>query len=118
MKKWIFTLLLWYIFVDNTPWIQDPEKKIVWILKPGWSTYKDCWDVKTRLFERFNQDPVILNRKYMCIDMDYQKPPVAVLSSKEIVGRLQLQLGDLIKQLRMMPPNALIMPPNASVTPK
>jgi len=110
VKKWILIVFLWYIFVDNTPWIQDPEKKIVWILKPGWSTEGDCWDVKTRLFERYAYDPVIVNRKYMCIDMDYENPPPLELSSEEIVGRLRSQLGDLIKQLRMMPQNALTTP--------
>ena len=99
MKKWSLIILLWYIFVDNTPWIQDPEKKTVWILKPGWSTYKDCWDVKVKLFELWDGD----NKKYLCVDMDYQEQPVIALSPKEIVGRLQLQLGDLIKQLRLMP---------------
>ncbi len=99
MKKWSLILLLWYIFVDNTPWIQDAEKKTVWILKPGWSTYKDCWDVKVKLFEPWDGD----NKKYLCVDMDYQKPPGIVLSSEEIVGRLRSQLGDLIKQLRLMP---------------
>ena len=109
MKKWSLILLLWYIFVDNTPWIQDPEKKSVWILKPGWSTYKDCWDVKTRLFEQFVgvNSGAANDKKYLCVDMDYQKPPVAALSPEQTVGRLQLQLGDLIRQLRLMPQDAL-----------
>ena len=110
MKKWSLIILLWYIFVDNTPWIQDPEKKTVWILKPGWSTYRDCWDVKVKLFERYASDPIILSREYMCIDMDYEEPPVIALSPEEIIGRLRSQLGDLIKQLRLMPQDALRRP--------
>jgi len=98
VKKWIFTLLLWYIFVDNTPWIQDPEKKTVWILKPGWSTYQDCWDFKVKIFEILNGE----NKKYICVDMDYQKPPVDDFVPGELVNRLRLQLEDLIKQLRRM----------------
>ena len=99
MKKWSLIILLWYIFVDNTPWIQGPEKKIVWILKPGWSTYKDCWDAKVKLFEWFDGD----NKKYLCVDMNYEKPPIVGLTPEELVNRLRSQLEDLIKQLRMIP---------------
>lgn len=101
MKKWILVVFLWYIFVDNTPWIQDPEKKTVWILRPGWSTYKDCWDVKTKLFERFNQDPVIFPRKYICIDMDGQIQPVRDISPEELTDRLRNEIARLILQLRL-----------------
>lgn len=69
MKKWSLILLLWYIFVDNTPWIQEAEKKTVWILKPGWSTGKDCREVKAKIFEILDGE----NKKYMCIDMDYDE---------------------------------------------
>jgi len=100
MKKWPLILLLWYIFVDNTPWIQEVEKKTVWILKPGWSTYKDCWNVKTKLFERFNQDPVIFPRKYLCVDMDYQVPPVKIVSPEELADRLREEITQLIQFLR------------------
>lgn len=82
MKKWSLILLLWYIFVDNTPWIQDPEKKTVWILKPGWSTYKDCWDVKVKIFETLLGD----NKKYLCVDMDYEKEPVVELTQEETIN--------------------------------
>ena len=101
MKKWSLILLLWYIFVYNTPWIQEPEKKTVWILKPGWSTESDCWNVKTRLFERYALDPVIANRKYMCIDMDHDNPPIKVLSPEELTARLREEIVELIKQLRL-----------------
>jgi len=100
MKKWSLILLLWYIFVDNTPWIQEVDKKIVWVLKPGWSTEKDCWNVKIKLFERFNQDPVIFPRKYMCIDMDAQIPPVSDISPEELTDRLRKEIAQLILQLR------------------
>jgi len=82
MKKWSLILLLWYIFVDNTPWIQQADKKTVWILKPGWSSEIKCWKWKT-IFEEWNGRFVISgkqrtwimgNRKYMCIDMDYDNP--------------------------------------------
>jgi len=106
MRKWIFTLLLWYIFVDNTPWIQEPEKKTVWILRPGWSTYKDCWDVKTRVYETFDGD----NKGYLCVDIHSEKPPVVVLSPEEIINQLRPQLEDLIKQLRLMPKDILVTP--------
>jgi len=99
MKKWIFTLMLWYIFVDHTPWIQDLEKKTVWILEPGWSTYKNCWDVKVKLFETFDGD----NKKYSCIDMDYEKEPMVILEPEELTNRLRKQIENLIKQLRMTP---------------
>jgi len=98
MRKWIFTLLLWYIFVDNTPWVQDPEKKTVWILKPGWSTHEACWNVKVKLFEQLNGN----NKRYLCVDMDYEKSPIARVSPEELVNRLQSQLEDLIKKLRTM----------------
>ncbi len=99
MKKWSLIILLWYIFVDHTPWIHESEKKTVWILKPGWSTYKDCWDVKVKLFETLDGD----NKKYLCVDMDYEKPPVVNLAPEELVHRLRSQLENLIKQLQMMP---------------
>jgi len=97
MKKWSLILLLWYIFVDNTPWIQDPEKKIVWILKPGWSTEKDCWEIKLKLFERYGRD----NKKYLCVDMDYQKSPEKVLSPEELIDQLRNEITQLIRQLRL-----------------
>ncbi len=77
MKKWSLILLLWYIFVDHTPWIQEPEKKTVWVLRPGWSAELDCWKVKTRLFEKYDGQ----NKKYLCIDMDYENPPMESLLS-------------------------------------
>jgi len=70
MKKWPLIILLWYIFVDNTPWIQEADKKTVWILRPGWSE-KECWELKTKLFERWNGT----DKTYMCIDMDNDNPP-------------------------------------------
>lgn len=70
MKKWSLILLLWYIFVDNTPWIQEVDKKTVWILKPGWSTEKHCREVKAKIFEILDGE----NKKYMCIDMDNDNP--------------------------------------------
>ena len=93
MKKWSLILLLWYIFVDNTPWIQDPEKKTVWILRPGWSE-EECWELKTKLFEKWNGD----NKKFMCIDMD-QEAPIKIISSQELINQLRSDIVQLIRQL-------------------
>ena len=85
MKKWSLMLLLWYIFVDNAPWIEDPEKKTVWILKPGWSTEQDCWNVKTKLFEMYIGD----RKRYMCIDMGYDNPREVTLDFRSLFDHLR-----------------------------
>ena len=99
MKKWSLILLLWYIFVDNTPWIQEAEKKTVWILKPSWSTEKDCWDVKVKLYERFKRYGD--EQRYLCVDMNFHNPPPPVLTPEQIVGEVRDQLIELIKILRL-----------------
>jgi len=99
IKKWmfIFSILLWYVFVDNTPWIQEADKKIIWLLKPGWSTEKDCWDIKVKLFERYDGN----NKLYMCIDMGSQKSPVRGIPIEELTDRLRKEITQLILQLRL-----------------
>jgi len=97
VKKWSLIFLLWYIFVDHTPWIQEPEKKTVWILRPAWSTEQDCFEIKVKLYDRFDGD----GKRYMCIDMDYHNPPKHYVSPEELTQRLRGQIMELIKQLQL-----------------
>jgi len=86
MKKWSLILLLWYIFADQTPWIQELEKKTVWILMPGYSTWVDCNDFKVRIFEILNG----VGREYMCIDMNpgTRSKPTNSLDLRDVVEHM------------------------------